>query len=115
VFDLVLAYGAGLLTLINPCVLAVLPLVLGAAVRGGRSGPLVLAAGMSISFVAVGMLVLTAGASLGLNEDIVSQIGAVLMIGFGVGFGNTVNTRLAWLTDRIAFLMQDWLGKLLAG
>ena len=82
-FDLVLAYGAGLLTLINPCVLAVLPLVLGAAVRGGRSGPLVLAAGMSISFVAVGMLVLTAGASLGLNEDIVSQIGAVLMIGFG--------------------------------
>ena len=35
-----------------------------------------------------------------------------LMIGFGVGFGNTVNTRLSWLADRVAFLAQDWLGKL---
>lgn len=35
-----------------------------------------------------------------------------LMVGFGVGFGNTVNTRLAWLAGRVAFLLQDWLGKL---
>jgi hypothetical protein len=29
-------------------------------------------------------------------------------------FGNTVNTRLSWLAPRIGFLIEDWLGKLLA-
>lgn len=39
----------------------------------------------------------------------------VLMIGFGAMFGNTVNTRLAWLTPRIGFLLEEWLGKLWGG
>ncbi len=38
----------------------------------------------------------------------------VMMIGFGAMFGNTVNTRLAWLAPRIGFLVEDWLGKLFA-
>jgi hypothetical protein len=37
-----------------------------------------------------------------------------LMIGFGALFGNTVNTRLAWLAPRIGFIWQDWIGKLFA-
>ena len=35
-----------------------------------------------------------------------------MMIGFGAMFGNTVNTRLSWLSPRIGFLLDDWLGKL---
>jgi hypothetical protein len=35
-----------------------------------------------------------------------------MMLGFGVMFGNTVNTRLSWLVPRIAFLWDEWLGKL---
>ncbi|MEL6841157.1 MAG: cytochrome c biogenesis protein CcdA, partial [Pseudomonadota bacterium] len=55
--DLLFGYLAGLLTLINPCVLPVLPIVLATALQAGRGGPLVLAAGMSLSFVIVGMTV----------------------------------------------------------
>ncbi len=82
--EIVFAYGAGLLTLINPCVLPVLPIVLAGALQASRWGPVALAAGMSLSFVALGLLVSAAGRSLGLSEDTVSQAAAVLMIGFGL-------------------------------
>ena len=82
--ELILAYGAGLLTLINPCVLPVLPIVLASALQSGRHGPAYLAAGMSVSFVILGMLVTTVGYGLGVTEETVSTAGAVLMIGFGL-------------------------------
>ena len=80
----ILAYAAGLLTLINPCVLPVLPIVLASALQAGRHGPLLLAGGMSVSFVVLGMLVSVAGQSLGVTPETISNIGAVLMIGFGL-------------------------------
>jgi len=82
--ELVLGYLAGLLTLINPCVLPVLPIVLGSAVQANRHGPLALAAGMGISFVVLGMFVALLGQAIGLTPDTLSQIGAVLMIFFGI-------------------------------
>ena len=82
--DVLLSYGAGLLTLINPCVLPVLPLVLASAMQSGKHGPLALAAGMSITFVVLGMTVITVGSSIGLNERLMSQIGAALMVAFGL-------------------------------
>ena len=82
--ELILAYGAGLLTLINPCVLPVLPIVLATALQASRLGPVALAAGMSLSFVVLGMLVTVFGHAIGLTEDVVSRAGAVLMLGFGV-------------------------------
>lgn len=82
--ELVFGYLAGLLTLINPCVLPVLPIVLAGALQASRFGPLALAAGMSLSFVALGLLVTVAGYTLGLTEDVISQAGAVMMIGFGL-------------------------------
>ncbi|WP_299348753.1 cytochrome c biogenesis CcdA family protein [uncultured Shimia sp.] len=82
--ELVFAYLAGLLTLINPCVLPVLPVVLATALQASRHGPLVLAAGMSLSFVFLGMAVTTFGYAVGLNEQDIARAGAVLMIGFGL-------------------------------
>lgn len=82
--DLFFGYLAGLLTLINPCVLPVLPIVLGSAVQANRHGPLALAAGMGLSFVALGLLVATSGRAIGLTEELLSQIGAVMMLLFGV-------------------------------
>jgi cytochrome c biogenesis protein CcdA len=82
--EIVFAYGAGLLTLINPCVLPVLPIVLATALQASRLGPVALAAGMSLSFVTLGLLVTAAGRSLGLDEEIVGQAAAVLMILFGL-------------------------------
>ncbi|WP_114009541.1 cytochrome c biogenesis CcdA family protein [Cohaesibacter intestini] len=82
--ELVFAYGAGLLTLINPCVLPVLPIVLASALSEDRRGPVALALGMSISFVSFGLLVASAGHAIGLDERILGQIGASLMLAFGL-------------------------------
>lgn len=82
--EFVFGYGAGLLTLINPCVLPVLPIVLASSVNSHRHGPLALALGMSVVFVALGMFVATLGGSVGLDTERVSQIGAWMMVGFGV-------------------------------
>lgn len=82
--ELIFAYLAGLLTLINPCVLPVLPIVLASALNADRRGPLALALGMSVSFVIFGMLVATVGYSLGLSQELLARIGAVMMITFGV-------------------------------
>ncbi len=82
--DLVLAYAAGLLTLINPCVLPILPIVLAGALQASRFGPLALAAGMGLAFVTLGFGVIAAGHLVGLREETVARAGAVLMIGFGL-------------------------------
>lgn len=82
--ELVFAYAAGLLTLINPCVLPVLPIVLATALQASRHGPVLLAAGMSLSFVVLGIAVTSFGYAVGLNEQDIARAGAVLMIGFGL-------------------------------
>jgi len=82
--ELVFAYGAGLLTLINPCVLPVLPIVLATALQASRWGPLALAAGMSLSFVLLGVAIAALGRSTGLTPDSIAQAGAALMVVFGI-------------------------------
>jgi len=81
--DLVFGYLAGLLTLLNPCVLPVLPVVLIAALNQHRLGPWVLCAGLSVTFVSLGVFLASAGPALGLDDQMVSQVAAVLMILFG--------------------------------
>jgi cytochrome c-type biogenesis protein len=82
--ELIFAYIAGLLTLINPCILPVLPIVLVAALNADRRGPLALAAGMSLSFVLFGVLVTAFGAAVGLTQELLTRIGAAMMVAFGL-------------------------------
>lgn len=79
-----LAFLAGLLSVLSPCVLPLLPLVLGAAVAEHRLGPLVLAAGLALSFVAIGLFIATIGFALGLDGDRFRAIGAVLLVLLGI-------------------------------
>ena len=58
---LALALIAGVLSVLSPCVLPILPVVLGAAASEHRWGPAVLAVGLSISFVAIGLFAATVG------------------------------------------------------
>lgn len=81
--ELLLAYGAGLLTLINPCVLPILPVVVAGSLQANRLGPVALAVGMSISFVFFGLTVAAFGHIIGLDERRIAEAGAVLMIVFG--------------------------------
>ena len=80
----VLAFVAGLLTILSPCVLPILPIVLGAAASEHRWGPAALAAGLAVSFVAIGLFSATIGYSIGLDTDLFRNIAAALMIAVGV-------------------------------
>ena len=82
--EILLGYLAGLLTLINPCVLPVLPIVLATALQAHRLGPVALAAGMSLTFVALGVGIAAAGQSLGLTTDMVTKAAALMMVLFGL-------------------------------
>lgn len=82
---LILAYLAGLLTLINPCVLPVLPIVLTAALGRHRLGPVAMAGGMALSFVVLGLTVAGFGQALGLSEQRQTMMAAGLMLIFGTG------------------------------
>ena len=64
-----LAFLAGLLSILSPCVLPLLPIVLGAATSEHRLGPIFLAAGVALSFVAIGLFIATIGFGLGLDGD----------------------------------------------
>ncbi len=80
---LALAALAGLLSSLSPCVLPILPIVLGAAAGEHRRGPLALAAGLALSFVIIGMFIATIGFSIGLTGDVFRVAAAVLMIIIG--------------------------------
>ena len=70
---------AGIFSTLSPCVLPLLPLILGAAVAAHRFGMLALAAGMVLSFVSVGLFVATVGFSAGLTGDVFRWISAALL------------------------------------
>lgn len=82
--ELVFAYLAGLLTLINPCVLPVLPIVMASSLQVDARAPLALAAGMALSFVALGTGIAALGPAIGIYPDDVTRIAALVMVGFGL-------------------------------
>ena len=75
---------AGLLSTLSPCVLPLLPLVLGGAVAAHRYGMIALAAGLVLAFVGVGMFVATIGFSIGLDGDVLRQVTAVGLFLIGI-------------------------------
>jgi cytochrome c biogenesis protein CcdA len=80
---ILLALAAGALSTLSPCVLPLLPIVLGAALTEHKLGPAALAAGVAVSFVTVGLFVATVGFSLGIGQDVFRLVAAALMIAIG--------------------------------
>lgn len=99
-----LAFFAGALTLLNPCVLPLLPIVVGTAFQEDRWGPVALAAGLTGSFTLIGIPVLAFGFSIGVDTESVRQFGAYLLIAFGIvlavpAFQTFLSVRLAPLVS----------------
>ncbi len=74
---------AGILSTLSPCVLPIVPLVLGAAASEHRLGPAALAAGLALSFTVVGLFVATIGFAVGLDAGVFRAAAAMLLIGIG--------------------------------
>ncbi len=79
-----LACLAGVLSVLSPCVLPLLPIVLGTAQSENRLGPIALSAGLALSFVAIGLFVATIGFAAGLDTGFFRAVSAVLLIAVGV-------------------------------
>jgi cytochrome c biogenesis protein CcdA len=82
--SVVLAFVAGVLSVLSPCVLPILPIVLGAAASERKWGPIALAVGLSVSFVAIGMFVATIGFAIGLDGDHFRYVAATLIVVVGL-------------------------------
>lgn len=78
------AFLAGILTLINPCVLPLLPVIIAGALQSHRLGPVMMALGLTVSFTVVGVLVTAFGHLIGLDEQLINKIAAIVMIIFGI-------------------------------
>ncbi len=81
---LALAFAAGVLSTLSPCVLPLLPIVLSTAVSEHRGGPAALAGGLATSFVAIGLFLATAGYSLGLDGGVMRTMGALVLALIGI-------------------------------
>jgi cytochrome c biogenesis protein CcdA len=79
-----LAFLAGVLSVLSPCVLPLLPIVLGTAASEHRLGPVALAVGLGLSFVTIGLFVATIGFAAGLDTDLFRAISAALLIAVGL-------------------------------
>src|SRR6516164_11369726 len=81
--SVLLAFVAGGLSILSPCVLPILPVVLGAAASEHKFGPVALAAGLTISFVIAGLFLATIGYSVGFDGDVLRYVAAVLIVAMG--------------------------------
>jgi cytochrome c-type biogenesis protein len=81
--ELGLSLLAGVLSTLSPCVLPLLPVVLGTAVSEHKWGPVALTAGLTISFVAIGMFIALIGFSIGLDDTFFRNVSASLLIVMG--------------------------------
>jgi len=82
--SLLLAGLAGMLATLSPCVLPLLPIVLGSAAAEHRLAPVALAGGLVIGFAALGVALGLLAASLGLDPDILRIGAALLMVAAGL-------------------------------
>ena len=70
---------AGLLSTLSPCVLPILPILLGSATAAHPRAPLALAGGLALSYAVIGTLIASLGASIGLDATIFRNVGAVIL------------------------------------
>jgi len=82
--SLLLALLGGLLTSLSPCVIPLLPLVVGSAGSRHRFGPVALCAGLILSFSMLGVAIAVAIKASSFDPGVIRTVGAVLLMVFGV-------------------------------
>lgn len=108
---LVLAFAAGALSTLSPCVLPILPIVLAGATAESRLGLPALVAGLALSFAGLGLFLATAGFALGIDPRLFRYASALLLLGFGtVLLIPQLQTQFAALATPVGNLVQARFG-----
>lgn len=108
-----LGFLAGVLTILSPCVLALVPILIASALAAHRLGVVALAAALGMSFSVIGIFVASIGVSLGVDGEVFRRVAAVLMILFGLAM---LSRRLQATLNRAAAGIsgpsQNWLNRI---
>jgi cytochrome c biogenesis protein CcdA len=97
-----LAFLAGLLSTLSPCVLPLVPILMGTAASTHRFGPYALVCGLMLSFTLVGVSIGSLGTAIGLEADTLRVIGSMLLILFGITLlSGALQARFASMISRI--------------
>lgn len=104
---------AGILSTLSPCVLPILPILLGAATNSHPRAPLALAGGLALSYAIIGTLIAWMGAAIGLDPVIFRNIGAVFLGSFGLVLMSTgLQQRFASVTSGIGNAGNNFITKI---
>ena len=87
-------YVAGVLTALSPCVLPLLPIVVGGAMQQHRAAPLLMGLGMTTAFAMGGWLLGAIGPALGIDPQWMHQAAAISLILFGLALWFEPLTRM---------------------
>ena len=114
--SILLAVGAGLASVMSPCVLPVVPIIMAGAERNDRVRPLILVAGLSLSFMVMGAVSSLFGALLVGRTRYIELAGSVVIIALGlmVIFDASIFKRIT-LLSRLKVQGEGRWGALLLG
>ncbi|HEX5337962.1 MAG TPA: cytochrome c biogenesis CcdA family protein [Gallionella sp.] len=74
---------AGVLSTLSPCVLPLVPILMGSAAGVHRLGPFALVGGLMLSFTVIGVGLGSMGGHIGLEQDTLRAVGGGLLLLFG--------------------------------
>lgn len=104
---------AGLLSTLSPCVLPILPILLGSATAAHPKAPWALAGGLALSYAVIGSTIAWAGASLGIDASKFRVVGAALLGILGlVLMSSTLQQRFASATSGIGDAANNLVARL---
>lgn len=79
-----LALLAGIMTILSPCILPVVPIVLASSLGKSKLKPIWITLGLIVSFTLFGILFGTLGSVLGISRDIARIVGIILILILGM-------------------------------
>ena len=107
---------AGLLSTLSPCVLPLIPILIGSALNAHARAPLALAAGLAISYAILGTALAWLGALAGIDTSIFRKVGAVILGALGIVLmSDTLQQKFAGATASVGNTGNAVLGKIQAG
>ncbi len=82
---IVFAFLAGIVTVLSPCILPILPIVLSGSISGGKRKPLGIITGFIVSFTFFTLFLSTIVKITGLSGDFLRVLSIIIIFSFGLG------------------------------
>ena len=79
---LVIAYATGVISVLSPCILPLLPIIVGGSIQKNRLAPLLIAIGVVLTYACLSVLL--SFSQTYIDVDSIDQMGAVIFIVIGL-------------------------------